>query len=158
MLGEEYTMGIIHSLISSLMKKSHLVIGVLAVVVIAGGLALTSPSQSTSDDSSLAASVGTAENANPNKTVTVTYTEKGFVPTVVSVNRGDSIIFVNMGGKALRIAPVEDPKDATSAYIGFAASKSIRKGETFGVSITQPGIWAYKDLNSPKTVGVVIAE
>jgi hypothetical protein len=63
-----------------------------------------------------------------------------------------------MSDRALRIAPLKNPADASSAYIGFEASKSTKNGESFGVSLTTPGIWGYKNLNAPATVGVVIVE
>lgn len=140
------------------MNKAHLALGLLAAVVLAAGVALNSPSDIASGPSSLASPAVTTEGTGIYKTVNVTYTDTGFSPSVVSIKKGDSILFLNNSGKSLRIAPVKDPKDATSAYLGFEASHSIRKGETFGVTVTMPGIWGYKNLNSPTTVGIVIAE
>ena len=132
------------------MNKSHLAIGVLVAVILVAVIAST---RSTVPSNEAAAVQQAADGS-----VVVTYTDKGFVPSVVQVKRGASVDFLNMSNRALRIAPVVDPKDATTAYLGFEATKSIGRGETFGVSVTKPGIWGYKDLNSPKTVGIVIVE
>lgn len=140
------------------MNKAHLALGLLAAVVLATGVALRSPSDLATGTSSLASPAVTTEDSGVHKTVNVTYTDTGFNPSVVSIKKGDSVLFVNASGKSLRIAPIKDPKDATSGYLGFEASRSIRKGETFGVTVTMPGIWGYKNLNSPTTVGIVIAE
>lgn len=139
------------------MNKSHLAVGLLVAAVLVGGFALTRPSGIASNDSSLASPVATIVGSDM-QPVVVTYTGKAFSPSLVKVVRGQSIEFLNTSGKALRIAPIVDPKDGSSAFIGFAATKSIGKGETFGASLSSPGIWGYKNLHDPNIVGVVIVE
>lgn len=140
------------------MNKSNIALGVLAAAVLVVGIALFRSPEVATNSAGLAASAGTVIDASGNKSVIVSYTDTGFSPAVAQVSRGGSIYFINMSGKALRIAPVENPADASSAYIGFAASKSIKRGESYGVSLTTPGIWGYKNLNVPGTVGIVIVE
>ncbi|MDO8593991.1 MAG: hypothetical protein Q7R93_00555 [bacterium] len=139
------------------MNKSHLVLGVLAAAVLVIGVSLTRSSESTTDGADLSASAAATQSSLTQAAV-VSYTGNGFSPAVVKIVRGGSINFVNNSGKALRLAPLQDPKDGTSAYLGFAATKSIGRGESFGVSLTQPGIWGYKNLQDPNIVGVVIVE
>lgn len=139
------------------MNKSHLVVGVLAAAVVVAGVSAIRSSQSTSPANSLASPEGAMQDGSASSVVVV-FSDKGFTPSVVKVKRGASIDFLNMSGKALRIAPLKDPADGSSAYLGFAASKSIGRNQSFGVSVTQPGIWGYKSLNDPNIVGVVIVE
>ncbi|KKW10713.1 MAG: hypothetical protein UY50_C0027G0007 [Parcubacteria group bacterium GW2011_GWA2_49_9] len=139
------------------MSKSHLVIGLVVAAVLVGGVALTRPSGIASNDSSLAASA-TATLGSDMQPVVVLFNGSGFSPSVVKIVRGRSLEFLNISGTALRIAPLADPKDGSSADLGFAATKSIGKNESFGVSLSQPGIWGYKNLQDPDVVGVVIVE
>lgn len=140
------------------MNKSNIALGVLAAAVLVVGIALFRSPDVALDSSGLTASAGTVVDASGNKSVIVTYTNTGFSPAVAVVSRGGSIYFINMSNRALRIAPLKNPADASSAYIGFEASKSIKNGESYGVSLTTPGIWGYKNLNAPATVGIVVVE
>jgi|SRR3989338_7463176 len=135
------------------MNKSYIAIALLVIVILVAAVA----SMRSGVSSSTGAVVQATQDGSSTSAV-VTYTDKGFSPSVVQVTRGASITFLNMSGRALRIAPVKSANDDTSAYLGFEATKSIGRGESFGVSVTKPGIWGYKDLNSPRTVGVVIVE
>lgn len=140
------------------MNKSNVALGVLAAAVLVVGVALFRSPEIAMNSSGLAASAGTVVDASGVKSVIVTYTNAGFSPAVAEVSRGGSVYFINMSDRALRIAPLKNPADASSAYIGFEASKSIKNGESYGVSLTTPGIWGYKNMNVPATVGVVIVE
>ena len=88
----------------------------------------------------------------------VIFNGSGFSPAVAKVVRGQSIEFLNISKTALRIAPLADPKDGSSADLGIGATKSIGKNESYGVSLSQPGIWGYKNLQDPDVVGIVIVE
>ncbi len=140
------------------MNKSNVALGVLAAAVVVVGVALFRSPEIAVNSSELAASAGVVTDASGIKSVIVTYTNTGFSPAVAKVSRGGSIYFINMSDRALRIAPLKNPADASSAYLGFEASKSVKNGESYGVSLTTPGIWGYKNLNAPATVGVVIVE
>ncbi len=140
------------------MSKTHVVFGLLVAVVLVAGAVVTRPGGFASSGETLASPAASGIEIADNTMVAVNYTGKGFVPSVITVRRGDSVVFVNASGKALRIAPVEDARDGSSGYLGFAATKSIGRGETFGVSLTQPGIWGYKNLQDSRSVGVIIVE
>lgn len=132
------------------MNKSYLAVGLLVAAILVVGIALTRP-----DISNTGAAV---ETATANKSIVVTYSDKGFAPSVAKVPRGASVTFLNMSSKALRIAPLQEPKDDTSAYLGFQSSRAIGRGESFGASLSQSGLWGYKNLHDPTSVGVVIVE
>lgn len=139
------------------MNKSQLAVGLLVAAVLVGGVALTRPSGIASNDSSLAATAS-AKEGSAMAPVVVIFNGSGFSPAVAKIVRGQSIEFLNISKTALRIAPLADPKDGSSADLGFAAQKSIGKNESFGVSLSQPGIWGYKNLQDADVVGVVIVE
>ncbi|MDO8564924.1 MAG: hypothetical protein Q7R88_02935 [bacterium] len=136
------------------MKKSNIAIGLLSAAVIVLGVTLLRGGALPSDGTDITAAAGQAQ-----KTVVVTYTDYGFKPPVVKINRGDSVQFVNDSGKAaLRVVPLTDKSFNENAYPGLAASKSIRRGENFAVSFTLPGVWGFTNANAATMVGVVIVE
>lgn len=142
------------------MKKSHIAIGVLAAAVIVIGVVWTRSVGTLAPGASTLASpmAGTIPGGLPEKTVLVTYNEKGFMPPVIKVTRGTSIRFFNAGGKALRITAIADAANNIAAYRGFEASQSVKRGDYFDISLSVPGVWAYKNLNVPGFIGVAIVE
>jgi|GEM_PF-1832350 len=139
------------------MNKSQLAVGLLVAAVLVGGVALTRPPEIASTDTDLAA-VGAAKEGSALAPVVVIFNGNSFSPQVAKIVRGGSIEFLNISKTALRIAPITDPKDGSSPNLGFAATKSIGKDESFGASLSRPGIWGYKNLHNPNIVGVVIVE
>ncbi len=135
------------------MQKSHFVLGVAAVVAVIVGVASMQSSGTFASKNSIASPLGTA-----GKTVLVTYSNRGFTPSVIRIDRGTSVRFLNASGKALRIAPHTDTAYSTNASKDFIASKSIKIGESFEVSVVDTGVWGYTNLNSPGDVGVAIVE
>lgn len=135
------------------MNKSHIALGILVAAVIVTAITWVRPTVSSVPDITAAAG-GALQRGE----VLVVYSDKGFTPGVLKITRGASIRFLNASGKALRIAPQIDPAYSTTAYRGFEASSSIRKGESFQISVTLPGVWGYRNLNDPGSIGVVIVE
>ncbi len=85
----------------------------------------------------------------------VNYTgARGFDPQIVSVNRGESVRFVNQSDESMRI--VSNVFDGVPIYPGFNQEKTVGKGGTFSLSFSQPGVWGYHNLNAESSVvGVV---
>lgn len=136
------------------MQKSNIVVGLLAAAALVVGLSSMQSSGWFGGDAGVSAAVGSI----PAQPVLVTYSDDGFVPAVIKIARGTSIRFINTSRNALRIAPLVDPAFNTEGYKGFAASKSVSRGESFEISVTLPGVWGYKNLNNPGLVGVVVVE
>lgn len=134
------------------MNKSYVAVGVLAAVVLVVGVVSTRGTEVSSDASAAATLLA-------DKSVLVTYGDNGFTPTVIQIKRGTTVRFLNTSGKSLRVAAVNDPsKSGGAASLEFNASRSVRQGESFEVSVTVPGVWAYKNLNAPAAIGVAIVE
>jgi len=134
------------------MNKSYVAVGVLAAVILVVGVVSTSDTGVSSDASAAATILA-------DKAVLVTYGDTGFTPAVIQIKRGTTVHFLNTSGKALRIAAVNDPSGKGGAQsLEFNSSKSIRQGESFDISVTVPGVWAYKNLNAPTAIGVAIVQ
>lgn len=79
---------------------------------------------------------------------------KGFDPQIVSINRGESVRFINQSDESMRI--VSNVFDGVPIYPGFNQEKTVGKGGTFSLSFSQPGVWGYHNLNAESTiVGIV---
>ena len=140
------------------MNKTYIAVGVLAAVILVAGIASIRSPWSARGVGSVAAPIGSTEGGLAANTVLVTYSDKGFTPVVIRITRGTSIRFLNTSGKALRIAPLADPAYNTNTYQGFEASKSIKRGESYEISVPIPGVWGYKNQLWPNAVGVAIVE
>lgn len=134
------------------MQKSHLAVGLVAVAALVVGVT------SMRSENTVAPAAAGYVPIEAQKPVLVTYSDSGFTPSVVKIKRGTSLRFINTSGKALRIAPVVDPAFNTEAYKGFESSQSVKRGDSFEISVVNPGVWGYKNLNAPSAVGVVIVE
>lgn len=140
------------------MEKSHIAIGVLVAAALVVGVTSLRSVNITATEDDVTAAVASTQGEIPAAPVLVTYTDNGFVPAVVKITRGTSLRFINTSNKALRIAPLVDPAFNTQAYRGFEGSTSIKKGDSFEISVSVPGIWGYKNLNAPGPVGVAVVE
>ena len=137
------------------MNKSHLILGVLAVAVIAGIAAYRSPGTIAPEGGAAAV----AKVASFAESALVVYTNEGFVPKTIKVARGTTIRFFNASQSgALRVAPRLDPTAGSNASLELLASKSSKFGDSFYVSVTAPGTWGYENLNKPSVTGIVIVE
>ncbi|MEK7530830.1 MAG: hypothetical protein AAB573_03095 [Patescibacteria group bacterium] len=89
------------------------------------------------------------------RTVTiVNYTGSRFVPQVITVNRGDTVRFVNKDNLSMRITS-QDLK-FVPLYPGFDQADSVGTGEYYEFVFNDPGVWPYHNMNSdPGTVGVI---
>lgn len=85
----------------------------------------------------------------------VNYTRAGgFDPQIVSINRGESVRFVNQSTEVMRVT--SNTFEGVPIYPGFDQQKSVGKGGTYSLSFTTPGVWGYHNLNGdPTVVGIV---
>ncbi len=139
------------------MSKTYLAIGIVAAAIAVALIAASRSPELASNESNLAASA-VANLGAASKLVVVLSSDTGFIPAVARVPRGGTVYFLNIGGKALRVAPVNPSQDASSPSYGFQSSKSVKRGGSFALSVTTPGTWEYKNLNDPKIVGTIVVE
>jgi len=85
----------------------------------------------------------------------VNYTRAGgFDPQIISINRGESVRFVNKSSEVMRVT--SNTFENAPIYPGFNQAASVGLGGTYSLSFTQPGVWGYHNLNGdPTVVGIV---
>jgi plastocyanin len=86
----------------------------------------------------------------------INLTDKGFVPNVVQVARGESIRFVNQTNGSMRIS--SEYFEDTPLVKSFEQEKTVGKGGTFQLSVSEAGVWSYHNLDSEGVSGVVYVQ
>ncbi len=86
---------------------------------------------------------------------TIAYDGKRFTPPVATVNRGEVVRFVNdANGTTMRI--VSNVFNGSPLYGAFDETQSVGKGGAFALSMSEPGVWGYHNLNGdPDIIGVI---
>ncbi len=77
-----------------------------------------------------------------------------FAPQVVTVNRGESVRFINVSGAAMHITSTVI--DKVPLYRGFDQTKTVGRGETFELPFTEAGTFAYHNSIGDQSVGGVV--
>jgi plastocyanin len=102
-----------------------------------------------------AASTGTKE-IPPADILSVSYSSNGFSPTILEVNAGDSVTFVNNTNGTLWVTSKNHPTVPQQNYPEFDSGKSISPGGTYVFTFTKIGSWGYKNLNNDKHLGTIV--
>ena len=158
-------------------KNSLIILGVVVLVLLgaalwsrdkSGSSLRDSPSNKTADElsSDVAATLQSPVSArassvyrrtrvleNGRHVSIVSLTDRGFVPKVVELYRGETLRFVNTSGNAMRIA--SDEFEGVPIYNGLTQEKSVGKGGIYQLEFTEAGVWAYYNLANPDVIGVV---
>jgi plastocyanin len=87
------------------------------------------------------------------KTIEVSMVDSGFNPASITINKGDTVKFVNNGTKA--IWPASSPHPTHTDYSAFDPKKGIAPGSSWSFTFTQVGKWAYHDHLNPTHYGSV---
>ena len=87
--------------------------------------------------------------------VIVTYTDDGFIPSVVEVEAGNIVRFVNASSKPMWVTSFDHPTATEQYYREFDQGKSASPGETYTFLFSRVGVWGYKNLNNEKHLGAV---
>lgn len=138
------------------MKKLHLIVlGMLALVVLTaascnGGnnTAQETNNQTATEEETTSEDNETTPPATTTaKTVTIEYTASGFSPANVTINKGDTVKFVNNSSSAFW--PASGPHPVHTALPSFDAKKNIAAGGTYEYKFDKVGAWGYHNhLNS----------
>jgi len=87
----------------------------------------------------------------------VSYDGTNFYPPVITIKSGESVRFINKGNLTMRIA--SNTFNNVPIYRGFTQADSVGKGGTYELSIPEPGIWGYHNLNgNPGIIGIIHVE
>ncbi len=119
----------------------------------------TSPSQTgTPSPSSFSPAAGARVfDAKENSYVTyVYYTGDAFIPDSVTITGNEKVRFVNATNLTMRVGSRAEAL-SSNQYSSLSQPSVKTKGQTFDMTLGQPGIWSYENLPStdPRVLGVV---
>jgi plastocyanin len=84
----------------------------------------------------------------------VTFTDKGFSPSLATVKVGTTVTFVNESGGQMWVA--SDPHPTHTLLPGFDELKSVGNGGTYDYAFTKVGTWTYHNHINPAVKGTVV--
>ena len=153
---------------------------VLIIIVVLGGwyvfshpAAAPAPVAETpavTDQTTTTTSTTTTTTTMPLAPVTVTYTDKGFTPSSISVAQGQSVMWVNQSSKQMWVASGMHPthlvydgtsKDAhcAASYTGptpFDECVAVPAGQSYTFAFTKAGTWGYHNHANAADFGKVV--
>lgn len=102
-----------------------------------------------------AAYTGTRKLEGGKYVTVVTLTDAGFQPPIISINRGESVRFVNKSGSSMRIA--SNDFQGIPILAGLNQEKSVGANGTYALTVTETGVWGYNNRNSatPVVMGII---
>ena|SRR5258708_4914914 len=114
----------------------------------------TAPAESEVTTRATSAYTQTRVRENGGYVTIVTYDGTSFNPQIISINRGESVRFVNKSSRAMRIA--SNTYQNIPIFPGFNQVKSVGRNGTYALSFVDPGVWGYHNMDQdPTVVGVV---
>lgn len=142
------------------MKKAGLT--VLLVVLIGGAAYLATRNNTESetvnvpvDESQVPAAAKTAIESTEPQSVIITYTDKGFTPTEVIINVGDSVVFKNESSGSFW--PASNPHPVHTDLGQFDARVAVPSGQSYTMTFSQSGTWGFHNhLDSSETGRVIV--
>ena len=163
------------------MKKSSLMISIVVVIVIAvvaniflkkqSSVQYAAPTTQTSTSSTPSAVTSTSQglsqsvnNPTPPSSVEVSYTDKGFSPSVVTVSKGSTVVFKNTASDNIRVSsnphPVHNGYPTTGGCVGstFDSCSAIAPGNSWSFTFTLTGKWGYHNHLNPSEGGTIIVQ
>lgn len=97
-------------------------------------------------------------------TITVTYTDQGFSPTSVSIQKGDTVKFINQSSEPLRVGsdphPIHNGYPTTGGCTNstFDSCKGIQPGDSWSFTFDLVGTWGYHNHLDAREKGTVIVK
>ena len=123
-----------------------------------------SGSSQPSSSGSAGGSTGSTESGTGSQPTTVTYTNKCYSPSSVTINKGATVKFVNDSGRDMWPASDNHPshdeypvKDANKEST-FDPKDSIAEGGSWSFVFNVTGTWYYHDHNHPSCHGTIIVK
>lgn len=90
----------------------------------------------------------------PEPTALVTITKDGFVPSTISIKKGQTIKWINNDDSPHRVA--SDPHPTHTGVAGFDSGNNVSKGATYVFNFQKTGTFGYHDHLNPQTIKGVI--
>lgn len=144
------------------MKKTHLMLlGMLTVVAFtaascngsANVTADTEVDTNTDTENTVDINADVSATTQSAKTVTIEYTDSGFSPANVTVNKGDTVRFVNNSSSAFW--PASAPHPIHTDLPSFDAKRNIAVGGSYSYTFNDKGAWGYHNHLKSTSFGKV---
>lgn len=87
------------------------------------------------------------------KPLTVEYTDKGYIPSVLEVSSGETVTFINKSNRSMWVASDNHPTH--SIYPEFDQKGTSRSEESYSFKFERVGEWSYHDHLNPRATGTV---
>lgn len=94
----------------------------------------------------------------------VTYTDGGFSPATITINKGDTVIFKNKSSSDMRVAsnphPLHNGYPTTGGCVGstFDSCSDIAPGQSWSFEFDFVGSWGYHNHLNPSQGGTVVVK
>ena len=152
--------------------KQIIILAVLAIILIGVVVFLYSGG---TDRPALEIDIGIESKESPGANIigqakTVMYSDSGYSPATITVNRGDTVVFNNKGTKMMWTASAVHPthkaypnsdiaKCETQSQAGiFDACGGYGLGELWEFKFNEQGTWKYHNHLQPNDTGAIIVE
>lgn len=104
----------------------------------------------------LSVQTGMSTTVTAPKTVTISYTDNGYVPSTVSINAGDTVKFMNNSSRGMWTA--SDPHPVHTDFSAFDARKNYNPGESYSFTFTTAGTYGFHNHTHSSDTGEVIVK
>lgn len=136
--------------------RNKWIIGIIAIVVLAGGFFLLSKGSSPSSTPETSTPTPEAtEEAATNEQNVITLTQRGFSPMVLTIKAGVTVTWENKSGKVATIN--SDPHPAHTNYAPLNLD-NLPDGGNLSLTFSKPGTYGYHNHLNPSLTGVIIVE
>ena len=133
------------------------IVGIVVLIALVAGfawLADRAPSRSGNDNVSNDNGSSVIEQ-NEQGAFVVRYTENGFVPSVIAVERGSQISFRNETNQVLEVSTEEVPTALNQPYAGFEQSDTLANGEAWSFTFVIEGEFKIKNTFNDAHLGTI---
>lgn len=90
------------------------------------------------------------------KEVVVKYTDTGFVPKTVTINKGDTVKFVSEASRTMW--PASDVHPTHLLYPEFDAKARLMTGQSYSFTFSKVGTWGYHNHTNANFTGTVVVK
>lgn len=90
------------------------------------------------------------------KTITITYSDQGFGPAVVTINKGDTVKFINQSSGRMWVA--SNPHPTHTDYPEFDEKSFAQNGGSYEFTFGKVGTWDYHNHGNPGDKGTIIVK
>ncbi len=128
-------------------KKTAWIVGILIIIVIGVGVYIAMPKNTSSTSSS-----SSSNGANQSAAATITYSDSGFSPALVTVKSGDTVAIKNTSSQALQMDSNPHPAhtDDTDLNVG-----TVPSGQTVTFTVTKKGTFGFHNHLNPSDTGSI---